>query len=201
MTDMNSTAKKEKRVILLRKSSIDDLDFIIDALASGEGYTKEEDRTNQNEERVKICRYLDENYNFGPNEIDNCPKFTYLAIDDKTQKRVGFILFTVRDFNTPGFQDFGIFDKIDRSLFPKDGRFCEIFDLWIDSDYRRQGIATQLKLKAEEIATIYNLKMVYTHTEEDNPHVIELNRKLGYKIIRTGVLWDEVIRVSLIKWI
>ncbi|MFK7691213.1 hypothetical protein [Paenibacillus sp. HJGM_3] len=36
-------------------------------------------------------------------------------------------------------------------------------------------------------------------TEETNPHVIELNEKLGYRTVRRGPIWDDVIRVSLIK--
>jgi hypothetical protein len=37
------------------------------------------------------------------------------------------------------------------------------------------------------------------NTEADNRHVIELNRKLGYMEVRHGPIWDDVIRVSLIK--
>jgi hypothetical protein len=31
--------------------------------------------------------------------------------------------------------------------------------------------------------------------------VIELNRKLGYRTVRSGPLWDEVPRASLVKWL
>ena len=41
--------------------------------------------------------------------------------------------------------------------------------------------------------------MVYTHTELSNPHVIELKRRLGYREIRRGPIWDEIVRVSLVK--
>lgn len=43
--------------------------------------------------------------------------------------------------------------------------------------------------------------MIYTHTEAVNLHVIALNLKLGYHPIRTGLLWDAVPRVSLVKWL
>jgi hypothetical protein len=43
------------------------------------------------------------------------------------------------------------------------------------------------------------VKLVYTHTEETNPHVLELNKKLGYVEVRRGPIWDEVVRVSLVK--
>ncbi len=32
-----------------------------------------------------------------------------------------------------------------------------------------------------------------------NQHVIELNHKLGYREIRRGPIWDEIVRVSLVK--
>ena len=44
-------------------------------------------------------------------------------------------------------------------------------------------------------------RMIYTHTETANAHVIELNRKLGYEIVRRGPIWDEIERTSLVKWL
>ena len=41
--------------------------------------------------------------------------------------------------------------------------------------------------------------MMSTHTEERNAHVIELNRKMGYREVRRGPMWDDIIRVSLVK--
>ena len=32
-------------------------------------------------------------------------------------------------------------------------------------------------------------------------HVIELNHKLGYREIRRGPIWDEIVRVSLVKYL
>ncbi len=87
------------------------------------------------------------------------------------------------------------------SAFPPDGRFCEIFNLWVDPAYRRKGLATRLKLEMEAEARRRGIQMIYTHTEEANSHVIELNLKLGYHPIRTGPLWDAVPRVSLVKWL
>ncbi|MCR8642009.1 GNAT family N-acetyltransferase [Paenibacillus sp. N1-5-1-14] len=74
-----------------------------------------------------------------------------------------------------------------------------VFQLWVDREHRRGGIATKLKQKLEELAKTIDVNLIYTHTEEKNSHVIELNEKLGYKIIRRGPIWDEIVRVSLIK--
>jgi ribosomal protein S18 acetylase RimI-like enzyme len=74
-----------------------------------------------------------------------------------------------------------------------------VFNLWVAPDYRRQGLATKLKQQFEAESRLRGMSMLYTHTELTNPHVIELNRKLGYREIRTGPIWDEILRVSLVK--
>jgi ribosomal protein S18 acetylase RimI-like enzyme len=92
-----------------------------------------------------------------------------------------------------------IYYELDRKLFQSDGRFIEIFQLWVHPNYRRLGLATRLKLKLEEVAKHHKVNLIYTHTEETNNHVIELNEKIGYQEIRRGPIWDDIIRVSLIK--
>jgi ribosomal protein S18 acetylase RimI-like enzyme len=92
-----------------------------------------------------------------------------------------------------------IFHELDRSLFQEDGRFVEIFQLWVAPQFRRKGIATRLKQKLEDVAKSKDINLIYTHTEERNTHVIALNEKLGYRKVRKGPIWDEIIRTSLIK--
>lgn len=118
--------------------------------------------------------------------------------DEKTGKRTGLIMYSIvnRDGKFPWKT---IFHELDRSLFQEDGRFVEIFQLWVAPEYRRSGIATKLKLKLEELAKKNDVNLIYTHTEERNKHVLELNEKLGYRIVRRGPIWDEIVRVSLIK--
>jgi len=43
--------------------------------------------------------------------------------------------------------------------------------------------------------------MIYTHTEHTNTHVLALNEKLGYHEVRRGPIWDEIERVSLVKYL
>jgi hypothetical protein len=43
------------------------------------------------------------------------------------------------------------------------------------------------------------MHLVYTHTEAGNPHVLALNRKMGYREVRRGPIWDEVVRMGLVK--
>ena len=90
---------------------------------------------------------------------------------------------------------------LDKTIFPEDGRFCEVFNLWVHSDYRRKGLASSLKRSIEDEARRRGMSMVYTHTESANRHVIDLNLKLGYEIVRIGPIWDEIERTSLVKWL
>ncbi|SMF79089.1 Acetyltransferases [Paenibacillus uliginis N3/975] len=122
----------------------------------------------------------------------------FIFEDEKSRKRIGLIMYSI--VNRDGiFPWKTIFHELERSLFQEDGRFVEIFQLWVAPEYRRSGIATKLKLKLEELAKTNDVNLIYTHTEEKNKHVIELNEKLGYRIVRRGPIWDEIVRVSLIK--
>lgn len=102
----------------------------------------------------------------------------------------------------PGiFSDGTIFGELDPEIFPSDGRFVEIFQLWVEPEYRRLGLATRLKRHVEIEAAQRCIGMIYTHTLEANFHVLELNHKLGYKEVRRGPIWDDAIRVGLVKYI
>lgn len=112
---------------------------------------------------------------------------------------IGMILWRYRNRFTEDIPASSVFCQIDSSTYSLDGAFCEIFNLWVDPRFRRRGLGTELKISAEEDAVARGVKLVYTHTEETNPHVLELNKKLGYVEVRRGPIWDEVVRVSLVK--
>ncbi|MCB9751468.1 MAG: GNAT family N-acetyltransferase [Myxococcales bacterium] len=82
---------------------------------------------------------------------------------------------------------------------PRDGRFAEVFQLWVRQSHRRRGLASRLKRYLELVARARGLELLYTHTRATNVHVVELNEKLGYRVFRVGPLWDELDRVSLAK--
>jgi len=84
-------------------------------------------------------------------------------------------------------------------VFPDDGRYAAIFQLQVDPLWRRRGLATRLKRRAEAWARALGAGALYTHTAAANAHVIELNQKLGYREIWRGPMWDATERVSLIK--
>ncbi|WP_171651469.1 GNAT family N-acetyltransferase [Paenibacillus foliorum] len=177
---------------MIRKADITDLNFLVQIDLKDEGITSngETQMTEADLElhREKIMRFVMEK---------DRGAFIYEDKKDKC-RRIGLIMYSIcnRDGNYPWKT---IFHELDRSLFQEDGRFVEIFQLWVDPNYRRFGIATMLKLKLEEIAKSNDVNLIYTHTEEQNLHVIELNKKLGYKEVRRGPIWDEIVRISLIK--
>ncbi|MCJ8010157.1 GNAT family N-acetyltransferase [Paenibacillus sp. KQZ6P-2] len=175
---------------MIRKAGITDLDFMIQIDLKDEGVTTSDSLKTEEELKEhssKIMRYVVEE-----------DRGAFIFEDEESKKRIGLIMYSIvnRDGKYPWKT---IFQELDRSLFQEDGRFLEIFQLWVAPEYRRSGIATKLKLKLEELAKTNNVNLIYTHTEEKNKHVIELNEKLGYRKVRRGPIWDEVVRVSLIK--
>lgn len=177
---------------MIRKAVKTDLDFMIQIDLKDEGITTSDSILTEEELKDhsnKILKYVTEE-----------DRGAFIFEDEKSKKRIGLIMYSIvnRDAKFPWKT---IFHEIDRGLFQEDGRFVEIFQLWVAPEYRRSGIATKLKLKLEELAKSNDVNLIYTHTEERNKHVIELNEKLGYRIIRRGPIWDEIVRVSLIKQI
>lgn len=147
----------------------------------------------------KIARFLDPSLNKGETEFSTCPKYTLICEDNRTKESIGLVMFLFRNMNDTTFKHFGIYDKFERSIFPEDGRVCEIFQIWVAPEERRKGLASELMKKVEAIALEKNINMIYTHTEAINDRVVELYDKLGYEVIRKGTLWDEVVRISQIK--
>ena len=131
--------------------------------------------------------------------IDDDDKVAFVLVDESSQERVGGVLGRFRDRLKESFASWSVFGEIDKKHFAGDGRFCEVFQLWVHHDYRRSGLATRLKMKLEEETLARGIGTMYTHTEEENAHVIALNSKLGYFEVRRGPIWDEIPRVSLIK--
>lgn len=176
----------------LRRANINDHEFLVRIDLKDEGYTvsaNEMEMTTQKKEEHnnKILKYVTDN-----------DKRAFIFEDTELNKPIGLIMYSIknRDIKYP----WTIFYELDRNLFQNDGRFMEIFQLWVHPNYRRLGLATQLKLKLEEEAMIiHKVNLIYTHTEETNSHVLELNKKLGYQEVRRGSIWDNVTRVSLMK--
>jgi len=187
--------------VIIHRAGAEDLDFLVEKDLDGEGYTVSPVEYVASDEEKQLHRAKIQAFVSEPAEAG------WVAVDEDCGLRVGMILARYRDRQHEPDNEANrwLFRFLDVSTFPEDGRFCEIFNLWVDPAYRRRGLATRLKLAAEEEARRRGIQMMYTHTEASNRHVIELNLKLGYQVVRTGRLGfgvdDEVLRTSLVKWL
>jgi len=147
---------------LIRQADMDDFYFVVETDVVSEGNEYPYTPMSFEEEAKyldEIARFLDNSLNYGDTEITTCPKFALICEDIAKKERIGLLMFLFRDMNAPTFQHFGIYDKFEREIFPEDGKVCEIFQLWVAPEVRRRGIATDLILKAEEIALENNIHM------------------------------------------
>lgn len=175
---------------MIRKAEHADLDFMIQIDLKDEGVTLTSDPQWSEHElslhREKITKF-----------VTDADRQAFICENENGQ-RIGLLMYSV--VNRDGeYLWTTIFHELDRGLFQEDGRFIEIFQLWVHPDYRRTGIATRLKLMLEDNAKSIHVNLIYTHTEERNQYVIDMNEKLGYKEVRRGPIWDEIVRVSLMK--
>ncbi len=184
-------------MLTIRPAGPQDLDYLVETDLLNEGYTPAPGETpmtdaERADHRTKIAGFINDPCQGG-----------WIAEDSTTGAKAGMILARFRDRQTEPDDEANrfLFQFIDNSIFPPDGKFCEVFQLWVHPTYRRQGLATRLKQVLEDEAKKRGIHMIYTHTEAQNEHVIEMNRKLGYREVRRGPLWDDVIRVSLVKWL
>jgi len=180
-------------MLLLRQATIHDLTFLIQADLASDGdsmdtMTPEE----QQAHRLKIEGFVRE----------DAQKAGWVYVDPEQDRPVGMILCRWRQRPREGGEEYSgdsVFWELTEDLFPEDGRFCEVFQLWVDPDFRRRGLGTRLKVHLEAECRDRGIGMIYTHTEEHNLHVIALNELLGYQQVRRGPIWDAVVRVSLVK--
>lgn len=112
-----------------------------------------------------------------------------------------FLLYVLRNRLTDPFGDGNIPGVLPPSLFPPDGCFMQVFDLWVDPELRRTGVGRTLKRMLEAVAAARHVGMIYTVTESDHTAVLGLNLELGYVEIYRGPMWDRVERVSLAKYL
>lgn len=181
-------------MLTLRAATEADLDFIVRIDLADEGITHEcpQHHTNADFER---CRQKMIPY------VNGFKDSAWVYEDQASSCLVGLIMCRFRDLLSEPSTDANLFllKYLERSVFPENGRFTEIYQLWIDPEFRRQGLAADLKRHIEIESLRRFSTMIYTHTEEANSHVIDLNLKLGYREVRRGPIWDEVIRVILVK--
>ncbi len=184
----------------IRRAGPSDLDFLIaadratgdveDALLGRPPWRPNPAETA--EHAAKIARFLSE-----PDKV------AWVGVDPQADAAPqAMLLACFRDLERERREDLAassIFLELDRRLFPSDGRFCEVFQLWVEPGQRRRGWAAVLKRQLEAETRGRGIGAIYTHTLERNVVVVELNLKLGYHVVRRGPIWDAATRVSFIK--
>ena len=181
-------------MLVMRKSILSDLDFLVKVDLEDEGITSTSPAVRTATE-LAIHREKIRGFITGPDDE------AWVYEERPSCELVGTILYRFRDRCNEEHTEANefLFRFIQDDWLPPDGRFCEVFNLWIDPRYRRQGLASQLKQHMEAETRLRAITAIYTHTEERNQHVIVMNKNLGYHEIRRGPIWDEVIRVSMVK--
>ena len=174
-------------MLTLRKTVPADLDFLVEVDRKDWADTDAWDAETVAGHREKIEAF-----------VGDAEKDAWVVEDTDAGRLVGVILWRFRN-RLEDLETWSIIGRLDAGLFPPDGAFCEIFQLWVAPEHRRRGLATRMKRQAETESLRRGVKMIYTHTEEGKAHVIEMNRKLGYREVHRGPMWDETVRVSLVK--
>lgn len=180
-----------KDAFTIRLATPADIDFLFAVDQEDEGYSDAPWQRMTEAERNERLRFV---ATFAEHQQNGA-----LVVEEGAGRKVGALMWRTRSVWEPGFADDCVFGVLDSKQFPPDGLFCEIFQLWVDPSVRRQGIATRLKVALEDQMRRHGVRVIYTHTEEDNLHVLAMNQKLGYFEVRRGPIWDETIRVSLMK--
>lgn len=81
-----------------------------------------------------------------------------------------------------------------------DGQYGYLCFAAILPGYNGKGIYKQLCKKREEIARQKGLDRLYIDTHHDNTHVIEINKKQGFRCVDVKILRDHW-NVVLFKWL
>ncbi len=78
-------------------------------------------------------------------------------------------------------------------------RFAEIFDLWVEPEFRRQGIARELKSTLEAECKSRGIEWIFTFQHPENAEAIHMNEALGYEHIGSHAIYDAISRVCFLK--
>lgn len=174
----------------IRSGQPDDVDYLVWIRIEGQGelpsYMAKWTAEDYAKDRQRMLGFL-----------QDADKFTYIA-EDPHGARAGAIFGEHLRVTDDCFTA-EVLRSLPSEELPENGLVSDIFELWVEPPHRRRGIASRLKQAAEQSARAFGCGAIYTHTADTNPHVVEMNLKLGYREVRRAPIWDEVIRVSLIK--
>ena len=174
--------------LCLRPALITDLDFLVEFDLACEPHGPGNGRGDNTDHRYSVASYT-----------TDLQKEAWVVEDRRLRRAVAMLLCCFRNRWRDQFDGSSVFLRLDDRLFPGSGVFCETCQLYVEPGYRRQGLATSLKRRLEYEAFTRGAELIYSHTCAANLPALELYRRLGYRVVRRGPLWDNAIRVSLVK--
>jgi ribosomal protein S18 acetylase RimI-like enzyme len=169
--------------LVVRRLRPSDLEAVAEALARGEGYTATDPPETADDIRATLA-------GFGGSDA----RAGFLVATP-----LAFLNYLERNRLTDAFPAGGGLGALPPSVFPPDGRFLHLYDLWVDPSIRRRGVGRALKRLLEAEASARGIGMIYTVTEARHGAVLDLNAQLGYVEVYRGPMWDSVERVGLAK--
>lgn len=175
----------------LRRLEPSDLDAVAKALQAGEGYTQTTALAETWQDiRAGLAGFGEDGVNEG-----------FVVGEGGVESPVAFLLYRRRNRATDNFGEGNVLGLLEDRVFPSDGRFLQVHELWVAPQARRRGIGRALKRALEAAAACEGFGMIYTVTEATHRAAMTLNRQLGYLEVYRGPMWDDVARVALTKHI
>ncbi len=175
--------------LILRRLEPSDLDAVAKALQAGEGYTQTTAPAETWQDiRAGLAGFGEDGVNEG-----------FVVGEGGVEAPIAFLLYRRRNRATDDFGEGNILGLLEDGVFPADGRFLQVHDLWVAPRARRRGIARALKRALEAAAASEGFGMIYTVTETTHQAALTLNEQLGYLEVYRGPMWDDVERVGLTK--
>jgi len=108
----------------------------------------------------------------------------FAVTDELNQKRTEYYKdIILKGFFNAAFHDGMLVGFHAIKLMEQDVIFVHIATFWVHSDFQRTGIGRQLKIQGEEWARSMNCRYIQTSVHMNNPRMLEINEKAGYKVI------------------
>ena len=129
--------------------------------------------------------------------VEDMKGFGFVAENEK--KSIGAVMLRISNSSGPFYNK--NLPEILQPILGSSTQFVDIFDIWIDPEYRRKHVATALKRALEEECVERGIEWIFTFQHPENIPAIRMNEKLGYKHIGNSPMYDDVVRVCFLKHI
>jgi GNAT superfamily N-acetyltransferase len=130
--------------------------------------------------------------------IDDHERGAFIYEDLPSGSPVGMALYRCRNRHDE-FPTYEVFGRLDPKLFPAGGLFMQVVLFWVHPGYRRLGLGTELMRQVEAESRRRRIHLICLLIEGTNRPAMQFIRRLRYREVERGPVWDQVVRVCLIK--